>query len=55
MRAHNEMYTLAKPVKGQLFLISALSPQALRSRYEYWSWVHLGTLVLLLLAYVKFA
>ncbi|MBC7696763.1 MAG: hypothetical protein H7Z70_00195 [Bacteroidia bacterium] len=55
MRAHNEMYTLAKPVKGQLFLISALSPQALRSRYEYWSWVHLGTLVLLLLAYVKLA
>ncbi|MEO7344923.1 MAG: hypothetical protein ABIU85_08820 [Methylotenera sp.] len=55
MRTHNEMYTLAKPAKDQLFLISALSPQALRGRYEYWSWVHLGALVLLLMAYVKLA
>jgi hypothetical protein len=55
MRAHNEIYTLAKPAKGQLFLISALSPQALRSRYEYWSWVHLSALILLLIAYVKLA
>jgi hypothetical protein len=55
MRAHNETYTLAKPAKGQLFLISALSPQALRDRYEYWSWVHLAMLVLLLIGYVKLA
>ncbi|MES2182878.1 MAG: hypothetical protein V4493_12370, partial [Pseudomonadota bacterium] len=47
------IYTLAKPAQGQLFLISALSPQALRGRYECWSWVHLGALVLLLMAYVK--
>lgn len=53
MRAHSGIYTLAKPAQGQLFLISALSPQALRGRYECWSWVHLGALVLLLMAYVK--
>ena len=55
MRAHNEIYTLAKPAQGQLFLISALSPQALRSRYACWSWLHFGALFLLLMVYVKLA
>lgn len=53
MRAHNEIYTLAKPDKGQLYLISALSPQALRNQYQYWGLLHLGVLTLLLAAYFK--
>lgn len=55
MHAHNEMYTLAKPSNGQLFLISALSPHALRKRYQYWSLLHLTVLAALLIIYVKFA
>ncbi|MES2013310.1 MAG: EF-hand domain-containing protein [Pseudomonadota bacterium] len=55
MRAHNEIYTLAKPDKGQLYLISALSPEALRSQYQYWGMLHLGVLTLLLVAYFKLA
>jgi hypothetical protein len=55
MHAHNEMYTLAKPSNGQLFLISALSPHALRKRYQYWSLLHLTVLAALLIVYVKFA
>ncbi len=53
MSAHNGIYTLAMPTKGQLFLISALSPQALRQQYQYWSWLHFGVLVLLLMAYYR--
>jgi hypothetical protein len=53
MRANNEIYTLAKPVNGQLFLISALSPQALRSKYRCWSLTHLALLAVLLVLTVK--
>ena len=55
MRAHNEIYTLAKPTKGQLFLISALSPQALRNQYQFWSMLHFTVLVMLLFVYFKLA
>ena len=55
MRAHTEMYTLAKPANKQLFLISALSPHALRGQYHCWCFVHLGISVLLLLIYFKLA
>jgi len=44
---------LIRRFKGQLFLISALSPQALRNQYQFWSMVHLGVLALLLMAYFK--
>jgi hypothetical protein len=48
-----ETFTLSKPQGGKLFLISALSPQSLRNRYQCWSLIHLGLLILLLTAYVK--
>lgn len=53
MLAHNQKVTLAKPQNGQLFLISALSPQALRQQYRLWSLVHLGVFLVLLIAYIK--
>lgn len=53
MHAKNEMYTLAKPANGQLFLISALSPQALRKQYQCWSLSHLTVFVVLLITYIK--
>jgi hypothetical protein len=55
MHANTEMYTLAKPPKGQLFLISALSPQALRRKYQCWSLSHLAVIVVLMLTYFKIA
>jgi len=53
MLAHNQKVTLAKPQNGQLFLISALSPQALRLQYRRWSLAHLGVFLVLLIAYIK--
>jgi hypothetical protein len=53
MHANTEIYTLAKPVNGQLFLISALSPQALRLKYRCWSLTHLAVLAALLMVTVK--
>jgi hypothetical protein len=53
MHANNEKYTLAKPADGQLFLISALSPQALRKQYRNWNLAHLAVFVLLLITFVK--
>ncbi len=53
MHANTEMYTLAKPINGQLFLISALSPQALRKQYRNWNLAHLAVFALLLICYVK--
>ena len=53
MHANNEIYTLAKPANGQLFLISALSPQALRRKYQCWSLTHLAVLAVLLMVTVK--
>ena len=44
-------YTLAKPAGGKLYLISALSPQILRNRYQYWSLAHMVLLIVLLMAY----
>lgn len=50
---HHESFTLSKPPPGKLYLISALSPQNLRSNYQCWSLVHLGLLILLLMAFVR--
>lgn len=55
MRAHTEMYTIAKPANGQLFLISALSPQALRDQYQCWSILHLLLLASILTVYLSLA
>lgn len=55
MHANTEMYTLSKPPKGQLFLISALSPQALRKQYQRWSMAHLAVFIALLFLYIKLA
>lgn len=55
MQAHTQMYTLAKPADNQLFLISALSPHALRMQYQCWIFAHLTILILLLLIYFRLA
>ncbi|HSI43129.1 MAG TPA: hypothetical protein VK949_02200 [Methylotenera sp.] len=55
MKAHHGAFTLAKPADGKLFLISALSPQILRNRYQYWSLAHLFLLIILLMAYATLA
>ncbi|MDR2875488.1 MAG: hypothetical protein LBV44_06120 [Methylobacillus sp.] len=44
---HNELrqapgaHVMRKPASGQLYLISNLSPQQIRRKYVWWSWVHL--------------
>lgn len=53
MLAHNQELTLAKPQNGQLFLISALSPQALRQQYRRWSLINLAVFTALLIAFIK--
>jgi hypothetical protein len=53
MLAHNQEVTLAKPKNGQLFLISALSPQALRQQYRRWSLINLLVFTILLIAFIK--
>lgn len=53
MLAHNQELTLAKPKNGQLFLISALSPQALRQQYRRWSLINLAVFTALLIAFIK--
>ncbi len=50
IKANNTAYTLSKPKNKQIFLISALSPQALRSSYQLWSALHLTLLTCLILA-----
>lgn len=51
MKANHGSFTLAKPADGKLYLISVLSPQILRNRYQYWSLAHLVLLIVLLMAY----
>ena len=36
----NEQHLIAKPQNQRLFLISGITPQALRQRYRYWAVVH---------------
>jgi hypothetical protein len=36
------LHTLAKPRDGRLFLLANEMPDALGSRYRFWSWVHLS-------------
>ena len=50
---HHQTFTLTKPPAGKLYLISALSPQNLRNRYQCWSLMHLGIMILLLIAFVR--
>lgn len=53
MLVQHQALTLAKPKNGQLFLISALSPQALRQQYRRWSLINLAVFTLLLIAFIK--
>lgn len=53
MRAGNELYTITKPPANKLFLLSVLSPETLRSRYQYWSLAHFLMLLLLLLVNLR--
>ncbi|MBA3696440.1 MAG: hypothetical protein H0W85_06700 [Methylotenera sp.] len=51
LKASHGAFTIAKPAGGKLFLISALSPQILRNRYQYWSLAHLFLLIIMLMAF----
>ena len=53
LKANHQMMTLSKPKQNQLFLISALSPQALRQQYRLWSGVHLVIFLILTITYLK--
>ena len=53
MQAHNQDITIRKPKNGQLFLISALSPEALRKQYRQWSLIHLAIFAVLLIVCIK--
>lgn len=55
MRAGNDLYTISQPQANKLFLISVLSPETLRYRYQYWSMVHFFILLLLLMVYLRVA
>lgn len=39
-RLQNELHLIAKPANKRLFLISGISPHALRQHYQRWAWVH---------------
>lgn len=51
MAAHSGHFTLSKPARNQLFLISAKSPHQLRNSYRYWSLTHLCIFFVLLTAF----
>jgi len=39
-RLQNEVHLIAKPANKRLFLISGISPHALRQHYRHWAWAH---------------
>lgn len=39
-RLQSEVHLIAKPANKRLFLISGISPHALRQHYRRWAWVH---------------
>lgn len=39
-RLQSEVHLIAQPANKRLFLISGLSPHALRQHYRRWSWIH---------------
>jgi hypothetical protein len=52
MQANVGVYTLSQPDDGKLFLISALSPQGLRSLLKWWHYMHIILAVLLFALYL---
>jgi len=39
-RLQNELHLIAMPANKRLFLISGISPHALRQHYQRWAWIH---------------
>ena len=48
-RLEAEMHLIAKPANKRLFLISGISPHALRQHYQCWVWVHFSFFCLAIL------
>lgn len=46
LRQSSHVNMMRAPKNRRLFLISSLSPQKLRQRYVFWSWIHLGVFLL---------
>lgn len=53
-RQQSEVHLIAKPANKRLFLISGISPHALRQHYQRWAWVHFSffCLAILLSAFI---
>lgn len=51
IRAESGVNIIRAPRDRRLFLISSMSPQKLRQRYQWWSYFHLSVLVLAVLAF----
>jgi hypothetical protein len=48
-RLQSELHLIAKPVNKRLFLISGISPHALRQHYQRWAWAHFSFFCLAIL------
>lgn len=48
-RQQSEVHLIAKPANKRLFLISGISPHALRQHYQCWAWVHFSFFCLAIL------
>ncbi len=48
-RLQSELHLIAKPANKRLFLISGISPQALRQHYQRWAWAHFSFFCLAIL------
>lgn len=48
-RLQSELHLIAKPANKRLFLISGISPHALRQHYQRWAWVHFSFFCLAIL------
>lgn len=48
-RLQSELHLIAKPANKRLFLISGISPHALRQHYQRWAWAHFSFFCLAIL------
>jgi hypothetical protein len=48
-RLQDEVHLIAKPANKRLFLISGISPHALRQHYQRWAWIHFSLFCLSIL------
>ncbi len=51
IRAESGVHVIRAPRDRRLFLISSMSPQRLRQRYQWWSYFHLAVLVLAIVVF----